>query len=242
MGRRQSGAGYPGWTIKDRAAWERMLIGANTDFLDEKSALAGWAPSTHHDARRTVTRFLRWLAPGAELPAEASLADIMTPGLLLAYTRQSLESQKARTTALELQLIAAALQLFDPCRDWTWTRNLIRRLKARARREISPAQPIVHAAELYELGRRLMGEAVGAANGIDASLYRSGLAIALLAVAARRNSSRAPQGPRNRSRSSRRMRLRLANSISIFFRSPRETTQILRGTFRAGVRAASPTG
>ena len=39
---------------------------------------------------------------------------------------------------------------------------------------------------------------------------------AVLAVAARRNSSRAPCGPRSRSRSSRRMRLRCANSISTF--------------------------
>src|SRR6516164_8933599 len=42
------------------------------------------------------------------------------------------------------------------------------------------------------------------------------------AVAARMNSSRAPFGPRKRKRSSLRMRLRCANSISIFLRSRRE--------------------
>ncbi len=42
------------------------------------------------------------------------------------------------------------------------------------------------------------------------------------AVAASRNSSRAPHGPRSRRRSSRRMRFRCANSISTFFRSRRE--------------------
>src|SRR6202166_3874824 len=42
------------------------------------------------------------------------------------------------------------------------------------------------------------------------------------AVAARRNSSRAPFGPRSRSRSSLRMRLRWANNISTFLRSRRE--------------------
>jgi len=42
------------------------------------------------------------------------------------------------------------------------------------------------------------------------------------AVAARRNSSRAPHGPRSRRRSRRRMRLRWANSISTFFRCRRE--------------------
>ena len=44
------------------------------------------------------------------------------------------------------------------------------------------------------------------------------------AVAASRNSSRAPVGPRSRSRSSLRMRLRWANSISIFLRFAREGT------------------
>lgn len=44
------------------------------------------------------------------------------------------------------------------------------------------------------------------------------------AVAARWNSSRAPFGPHNRTRSGFRMRLRWANSISIFLRSRREVT------------------
>ena len=43
------------------------------------------------------------------------------------------------------------------------------------------------------------------------------------AVAARRNSSRAPVGPRSLSRSSLRMRLRCAKSISTFLRSRRDT-------------------
>src|ERR1700726_3871001 len=58
--------------------------------------------------------------------------------------------------------------------------------------------------------------------------FRFGIGINLLdlrrvcGVAARRNSSRAPFGPRSRSRSSLRMRLRCANSISIFLRSRRD--------------------
>ena len=55
-----------------------------------------------------------------------------------------------------------------------------------------------------------------------------GMSLAILrrfwAAAARWNSSRAPFGPRNRSRSSFRIRLRCANSISSFFRSLREVT------------------
>ena len=59
------------------------------------------------------------------------------------------------------------------------------------------------------------------------------------AVAARWNSSRAPHGPRNRSRRRPRMRLRWANSISTFFRSLQEMAycrvcEMARATSRAG--------
>src|ERR1044071_6362987 len=58
---------------------------------------------------------------------------------------------------------------------------------------------------------------IGAGTGSSlASLRR------FWAVAARWNSSRAPFGPRNRSRSSLRMRFRCANSISTFLRWWRE--------------------
>jgi hypothetical protein len=61
--------------------------------------------------------------------------------------------------------------------------------------------------------------AIGAGTGISlASLRR------FWAVAARWNSSRAPFGPRNRNRSSFRMRFRCANSISTFFLSRLEVT------------------
>src|SRR5205807_1603675 len=55
---------------------------------------------------------------------------------------------------------------------------------------------------------------VGVGIGISMAILRR-----FWAVAARWNSSRAPFGPRNRSRSSFRMRLRWANSISTFLRS-----------------------
>src|SRR5437879_13649214 len=70
----------------------------------------------------------------------------------------------------------------------------------------------------------------------------AGISIASLrrfwAVAARWNSSRAPFGPRNRSRSSFRIRLRWADNISTFFRLRLEVTEasvaaLSRATSRA---------
>src|SRR5947207_6016624 len=62
---------------------------------------------------------------------------------------------------------------------------------------------------------RLLPQPAGIGIGIGISLASCRR---LWAVAARWNSSRAPFGPRNRSRSSFRMRLRCANSISTFLR------------------------
>src|SRR5215469_8397255 len=58
---------------------------------------------------------------------------------------------------------------------------------------------------------------IGSAAGTSVASFRR-----FWAVAARWNSSRAPLGPRSRSRSSFRMRLRCANSISTFLRWRRE--------------------
>jgi hypothetical protein len=77
---------------------------------------------------------------------------------------------------------------------------------------------VIGASRLPRRGTPVIGASpqvaeVGVGTGISlASLRR------FWAVAARWNSSRAPFGPRNRSRSSFRMRLRWANSISTFLR------------------------
>ena len=68
-------------------------------------------------------------------------------------------------------------------------------------------------------GRTAPQAMAGVADGMSLASLRK-----FWAVAARRNSSRAPRGPRSRSRSSFRMRLRWANSISTFFRSRLEVT------------------
>lgn len=70
------------------------------------------------------------------------------------------------------------------------------------------------------------GSVVDVARGQAAFGLGTGISFASLqrfwAVAARRNSSRAPVGPRNRRRSSLRIRLRRANSLLAFLRSRRD--------------------
>lgn len=77
----------------------------------------------------------------------------------------------------------------------------------------------IEAGWLCERGLRPHAARGGAPTGISFAIF-----LRFWAVAARRNSSRAPHGPRSLKRSSLRMRFRCANSISTFFRSRREVT------------------
>ena len=70
-----------------------------------------------------------------------------------------------------------------------------------------------------EVGQAASQVGIGLGTGTSIASF-----LRFWAVAASRNSSRAPHGPRRRSRSSRRMRFRCANSISTFFRSRREVS------------------
>jgi hypothetical protein len=74
---------------------------------------------------------------------------------------------------------------------------------------------------------RLLPQPAGIGIGISLASFRR-----FWAVAARWNSSRAPFDPRNRSRSSFRMRLRCANSISTFLRWQRKAGRLRFWQFR----------
>jgi CheY-like chemotaxis protein len=105
----------------------------------------------------------------------------------------------------EVQLEAARLLVWGDTVEEVWFEVIAAVRIGGATTPVSAASPQV--------------AAIGAGTGISmASLRR------FWVVAARWNSSRAPFGPRNRNRSSFRMRLRWANNISTFFRSRLEAT------------------
>ena len=174
---------YARWSNGDRFAWERAVAGEPNDFLEDRPRLADWARSTQRNARNVVSAFLRWLETKTQLPTEGSLGDITTPDLLLAYVRERLSSHAPTTVKYEVWLMECALEVLAPDRDWGWIKKVCRRLGARARRYVLPCRPIVHAAVLYDLGLQVMRESWNADGKVNLSLYRSGLAVALLAAA-----------------------------------------------------------
>ena len=179
----QTDSRYAHWPTKDCLAWEEAVASELADFLDDRPRLAGWARSTQRNARNVVSAFLRWLEARMPVPTEGSLADITTPDLLVAYVRERLSSHTPTTAKYEVWLLEGALELFAPDRDWGWIRKVSRRLGVRARKHKPANRPIVHGKVLYDLGLQVMRESWSTEGTINPSLYRAGLAVALLAAA-----------------------------------------------------------
>ena len=173
----------PDWSTHDRLAWEAAVNDHAENFLEEKSRLATWAPRTIVNARTTVNQLIRWARDEGLMQDGLGLADIVTPDTLQRWVRHQRQAVNLGTIEYRLFLIHAALQMLAPNSTWDWIRPAIRGLKLRSRRQPSPTRPIVHAANLYSLGLQVMQEGWEAEPGLNPGLFRSGLAIALLAAA-----------------------------------------------------------
>ena len=174
---------FPGWPVSDRLAWERALDGTAGNFLDDRPAIATWAPRTQQNARNAVSALLRWLRTRAPIRPNDSLGALMSPELLLHYVRHLRQTQVPGTVDYTVFMLAGALPVFAPERDWDWIAPINRRLSALARRHVPTAGPVVHAALLHDLGLRVMQESQNGDGEIDPCVYRDGLIVAMLAVA-----------------------------------------------------------
>ncbi len=174
---------FPGWPASDRLAWERALDGASGSFLDDRPAIATWAPRTQQNARNAVSGLLRWLQSRAPVPPDGSLGVAMSPELLLDYVGHLRRKHVPGTVDCTVFMLAGALLVFAPDRDWGWIAPIGRRLSAIARRHVPTAGPVVHAALLHDLGLRVMQESQNGDGEIDPCVYRDGLIVAMLAVA-----------------------------------------------------------
>jgi integrase/recombinase XerD len=175
---------FPRWPIRDRLAWERATTGTLLDFLDDCPPLASWARGTQENARRVISALLRRLEPRHLIPTHGSLADVMTPDVLLQYVRELLPRQAPGTVEYSIFLIDGVLRVLAPDQDWEWIKSIIRRLGIRTRWQAPSPRPVIHSATAYALGLRIMREALSAdGEVIDPSSCRTGLAIAFLAAA-----------------------------------------------------------
>lgn len=174
---------FPGWPVSDRLAWEWALDGASGSFLDDRPAIATWAPRTQQNARNAVSALLRWLRARALVPPDGSLGAVMSKELLLNYVGHLRQTHVPGTVEYTVFMLDGALKVFAPDRDWAWIAPIARRLSIIARRHEPTAGPVVHAALLHDLGLRVMQERQNGDGEIDPCAYRDGLIVAMLAVA-----------------------------------------------------------
>ncbi len=173
---------FPLWPIRDRVAWA-ATTSAPIDFLDDCPPLAGWARGTQENARRVISALLCWLETRHLIPPDGSLADVITPDVLLQYVRELLPRQAPGTVEHSVWLIDGVLRVLAPDQDWEWIRPIRRRLRARARWQTPSPRPVIHSLTAFTLGLGMFQEGWSAEGVVDPSACRTGLAIAFLAAA-----------------------------------------------------------
>ena len=166
------------WPDADRNLWLAALTPG--DILEPGGARAHYRPISNTKIAKGYGRWLAWLATtGALLPSDPSKR--ITPSAVQAYVTALQAVNRRQTLLARLQELYEAALVMDPGGDWPWLRRLTSRVRGLAddRRDKRPR--MVSAANLFELGCRLMADTQGTPRQC-AVRFRDGLVIALLAA------------------------------------------------------------
>ncbi|MFO1171724.1 MAG: site-specific integrase [Hyphomicrobiaceae bacterium] len=169
------------WPEHDREQWQR----AGTDALFEiASVAADWRPTTVETIAEDYGDALRWLDQQGQLRGQHDPAARWTSDVLRSYVSSMTACLSPTTVAKRIISLERALAVISPASDRSALRAAIRNLRAApvtTRKRARLQDP----ADLVELGYNLM---TAADNRIrpevrkNASLFRDGLQIALLAL------------------------------------------------------------
>lgn len=173
------------WPVGDRQAWEDATRAAGPGDLIPPPA-ARLRPSTRGQYENGYGRWLRWLETNGLLDAGAS------PGARASEDRVRRFYKSLRDDGLAdysvaglLMSIAQVLRFMEPGVDFAWIAQAARRVHKDAKHRKNPAEGLVSAGDLFQLGIDLMDEAEGGrfrSQADRALLFRDGLLIALLAA------------------------------------------------------------
>jgi integrase len=169
------------WPAGDREAWQRAC--ASPGFLKAQRPAARWAPSTRHRVQRAYGRFLGWLVLMDRLDRDstpaARLARANLEGLVAHLV--PINAPRSVVTVLDgLSMFARALGLDT---DLVYLRGAQAELRHDCHDHRDKALRLRDAVELLELGAELMAGTPYADRLVrQATRYRDGLAIALLAM------------------------------------------------------------
>jgi integrase len=169
------------WPAPDRQAWEAALIPG--DILDEGGARAGYSSVSNRKVARGYGRWLSWLAFTGRLEPAAAPADRITRERVAAYVGDLEAFNGTHTLLARLEELYQMALVLDRGRGWGWIRQIGARIRARHVPVRNKRKRMVGAAELFELGCRLMAEASTAGSPRQQAItYRDGLIVALLSA------------------------------------------------------------
>lgn len=169
------------WPAGDREAWRHACT--SPGFLKTRRPAARWAPSTRHRVQRSYGRLLGWLVLVGRLDPNSTPASRLTQANLEGFLAHlvPLNAPRSVVTVLDgLSMFARALGLDT---DLAYLREVQADLRHDCHDQRDKAQRLRHAVELLELGAELMAGSPYADRLVrQATRYRDGLAIALLAM------------------------------------------------------------
>ena len=169
------------WPEADRRLWKSALVPG--DLLDDDGARTRYATISNRKVAKGYGRWLAWLAWTARLDPAEPPAERITPDRVVAYIVDLGHFNGTHTLLSRLEELYQMALVFDPGRDWHWIRRIAARVRARHVPVRRKRERLVGAAELFELGIRLMAAApIAGTRRQQAIVYRDGLIIALLAA------------------------------------------------------------
>lgn len=167
------------WPPQDQSAWLRA-IGPSNPFGSGGEA-SSWKPKTRRTVLMAYGRWLRFALARGWITTSDTPFQRATKERLIQYL-EHLEAELAPVTvAGRIRDIAGALSVMDPEADVAWIYRAARRLASRAKP--TRAKPVVHIQNLFELGVKLLEDAVhGDFTRQDHrnARYRLGLTIVVL--------------------------------------------------------------
>ena len=170
------------WPAEDRQRWIEGLRAGG--LFEATGAGACWSPQSQRKFQHGYGRWLSWLNVTGQLDSAMHPGDRVTPTRVAAYVAALAATCAPYTCVGRIQELYVTLRILAPRCDWRWLAELLATLRARATPIRDKRQRLRPAAELVELGRRLMREAETAARWSPrarAVQFRDGLMIALLA-------------------------------------------------------------
>lgn len=176
---------FADWPPEDQKRWEAAF--KSGDRFDETVRGAHLAESSRQTRRENYGRYLRFLANNHPELMTLSPEARINRGLLVEYISWRRRLGGEVSLLGDLRHLSLALKLICPDDDWSWLREITKRIAAAAPRH-SGRYHLVTSDCLYALGIQLMDCAIADADAGErmrashALQYRDGLIIALLAL------------------------------------------------------------